>query len=51
MNDFFRFLEFEEFCKLSAKFLVDEDPEGMKKELKEAFRIYDKGPFINDVII
>ena len=43
-------MEFEEFCKLSAKFLVDEDPEGMKKELKEAFRIYDKGPFINDVI-
>ena len=28
---------------------MDEDPEGMKKELKEAFRIYDKGPPINDV--
>ena len=39
---FFRYLEFEEFCQLSAKFLVEEDPEGMKKELKEAFRIYDK---------
>ena len=38
----FRTLEFEEFCQLSAKFLVDEDPEVMKKELKEAFRIYDK---------
>jgi len=37
-----KFLEFEEFCQLSAKFLVDEDPEVMKKELKEAFRIYDK---------
>ena len=49
LRSFFRFLEFEEFCKLSAKFLVDEDPEGMKKELKEAFRIYDKGPPINDV--
>ena len=37
-----RYLEFEEFCILSAKFLIDEDEEGMKKELKEAFRIYDK---------
>ena len=37
-----RCLEFEEFCQLSAKFLIEEDEEGMKKELKEAFRIYDK---------
>ena len=37
-----RFLEFEEFCQLSAKFLVEEDPESMKKELKDAFRIYDQ---------
>ena len=37
-----RFLEFEEFCQLSAKFLIEEDEEGMKRELKEAFRIYDK---------
>merc|ERR1711994_320441 len=36
------FLEFEEFCTLSAKFLIEEDAEGMKRELKEAFRIYDK---------
>jgi len=36
------FLEFEEFCQLSAKFLIEEDEEGMKRELKEAFRIYDK---------
>ncbi len=36
------YLEFEEFCQLSAKFLVEEDEESMKKELKEAFRIYDK---------
>jgi len=35
-------LEFGEFCQLSAKFLVEEDEEGLKKELKEAFRIYDK---------
>ena len=39
---FNRFLEFEEFCQLSAKFLIEEDEEGMKRELKEAFRIYDK---------
>ena len=39
---YIRYLEFEEFCQLSAKFLIDEDEEGMKKELKEAFRIYDK---------
>ena len=37
------YLEFEEFCVLSARFLVDpEDEESMKKELREAFRIYDK---------
>lgn len=35
-------LEFEEFCDLSAKFLVEEDEESLKAELKEAFRIYDK---------
>ena len=35
-------LEFGEFCQLSAKFLVEEDDEALKKELKEAFRIYDK---------
>merc|ERR1739845_132074 len=34
-------LEFGEFCQLAAKFLVEED-EALKKELKEAFRIYDK---------
>ena len=27
---------------MSAKFLIEEDEEGMKRELKEAFRIYDK---------
>merc|ERR1711863_88966 len=34
--------EFGEFCQLAAKFLVEEDEEALKKELKEAFRIYDK---------
>ena len=27
---------------MAAKFLVEEDDEALKKELKEAFRIYDK---------
>ena len=31
-------LEFAEFCQLAAKFLVEEDEEALKKELKEAFR-------------
>lgn len=35
-------LEFGEFCQLAARFLVEEDEEELKKELKEAFRIYDK---------
>jgi len=35
-------LEFGEFCQLAAKFLVEEDEEALRKELKEAFRIYDK---------
>ena len=30
-------LEFGEFCQLAAKFLVEEDDEALKKELKEAF--------------
>merc|ERR1711962_859832 len=34
---------FGEFCQLCAKFLVeDPDIETMKRELKDAFRIYDK---------
>jgi hypothetical protein len=37
--------EFEEFCQLSAKFLVEEDEESTKKELREAIRIYDELPF------
>merc|ERR1712141_779686 len=36
-------IEFEEFCQLCAKFLIEEpDDETMKAELKEAFRVYDK---------
>ena len=35
-------LEFGEFCQLAAKFLFEEDEKALKKELKEAFRIYDK---------
>lgn len=36
-------LEFEEFVELAAKFLIEEDEEALKAELREAFRIYDKG--------
>ena len=33
------------FCQVAAKFMVEDDEEQMKEELKEAFRIYDKeGP-------
>merc|ERR1711972_847313 len=36
-------IDFEEFCQLCAKFLIEEpDEETMKAELKEAFRVYDK---------
>lgn len=35
-------LEFEEFCSLASRFLVEEDAEAMQAELKEAFRLYDK---------
>ncbi|KAF0309157.1 Troponin C, isoform 2 [Amphibalanus amphitrite] len=35
-------LEFEEFVTLAAKFIIDDDAEAMAKELKEAFRLYDK---------
>merc|ERR1712158_83803 len=36
-------IEFGEFCQLCATFLVeDPDRETMKRELKDAFRIYDK---------
>ena len=35
-------LEFEEFVILSSRFLIEEDAEAIAKELKEAFRLYDK---------
>ena len=35
-------LEFEEFCILAAQFLIEEDEEQMRKDLKEAFRFYDR---------
>lgn len=35
-------LEFGEFVQLAAKFIVEEDAESMQKELREAFRLYDK---------
>lgn len=35
-------MEFEEFVQLAAKFIVEEDAEAMQKELREAFRLYDK---------
>jgi len=35
-------LEFNEFVVLAQRFMNEEDEEEMKKELKEAFRLYDK---------
>ena len=35
-------INFCDFPIYSAKFLIGEDPEETRKELKEAFRIYDK---------
>ncbi|XP_059472850.1 troponin C, isoallergen Bla g 6.0101-like [Neocloeon triangulifer] len=35
-------LDFESFCVLSARFLVEEDTEKMQQELREAFRLYDR---------
>ena len=34
--------DFISFCVVAAKFLIEEDEEQMREELKEAFRIYDK---------
>ncbi|KAK2709017.1 troponin C-like [Artemia franciscana] len=35
-------LEFSEFVILAAKFIIEEDTDALQKELKEAFRLYDK---------
>merc|ERR1711862_153901 len=44
---------FTMFCSVAAKFMIEDDEEQMKEELKEAFRIYDKegqGFITNDVL-
>merc|ERR1712025_402668 len=33
---------FLQFCQVAAKFMIEDDEEQMKEELKETFRIYDK---------
>ena len=40
-------LNFDSFVKVVAHFLEEQDEEAMQKELKEAFRLYDKeGQFL-----
>merc|ERR1711976_345841 len=34
--------DFPMFCVVAARFMIEEDEEQMREELKEAFRIYDK---------
>jgi len=35
-------IEFEEFCALIARFVIEEDSGALEEELREAFRLYDK---------
>merc|ERR1712218_216383 len=44
---------FNMFCQVAAKFMIEDDEEQMREELKEAFRIYDKDNqgFITDEIL
>lgn len=35
-------LNFDSFCKVCIPYLENEDDEALQKELKEAFRLYDK---------
>jgi len=35
-------IDFNTFCQISAGFMTEEDEEGLREELKEAFRIYDR---------
>ncbi|GJQ83701.1 hypothetical protein Trydic_g590 [Trypoxylus dichotomus] len=35
-------LNFDAFCRVASHFLESEDDEALQKELKEAFRLYDK---------
>merc|ERR1712079_822617 len=44
---------FHMFCQVAARFMIEDDEEQMKEELKEAFRIYDKenqGFITNEVL-
>merc|ERR1712227_799381 len=44
---------FSMFCQVAARFMIEDDEEQMKEELKEAFRIYDKenqGYITNEVL-
>jgi Ca2+-binding EF-hand superfamily protein len=43
-------LEFEEFITLAAKFIIEEDAEAMEKELREAFRLYDKEGMLSELL-
>ncbi|XP_071540073.1 troponin C, isotype gamma-like isoform X2 [Panulirus ornatus] len=36
-------VDFERFCSIVMPFLEEDDDEAMHEELKEAFRLYDKG--------
>ena len=36
-------MDFEKFCAIVMPFLEEDDDEAMHEELKEAFRLYDKG--------
>ena len=36
-------LDFDSFVSIASNFLEEEDDEAMQQELKEAFRLYDKG--------
>lgn len=35
-------VNFDQFCKVAGHFLENEDDETVQRELKEAFRLYDK---------
>lgn len=36
-------VDFDRFCSIVMPFLEEDDDEAMHEELKEAFRLYDKG--------
>ena len=43
-------LKFPQFVALATRFIVEEDSDALYKELKEAFRFYDKGGNINSLV-